>query len=359
MGDRQLSQLVEDHFGGQVRRVRPLGRGLINRTFLVESGDGSRRVLQAVNPIFPTGVNEDIDAVTTFLASRDVATPRLLRSVSGEAWVSRDGEVWRMLSWIDGVSCERLEGPEQAAGAGRLLGRFHHALKDLQYEFHNPRLGVHDTPAHLRRLEEALRVFTGHRFYSLIRPLAEEILAAAATIRPLPPSPDRVVHGDPKINNILFEADGKTGLCLVDLDTLGRMPLPLELGDALRSWCNLAGEDAVDANFSEPLFEAAVSAYAGETAGWLEAAEWQGIVGATETIFVELAARFCADALHESYFGWDPQRYASRSEHNLVRARGQLSAFRACSAKSRELARIVQQAFDRDGSQGPTGRPMT
>jgi len=340
--------LVEAHFGIVARRVSTLGRGLINRTYQVEADDGQNWVLQAVNPIFPPGVNEDIDAVTGFLAARGIMTPRLRRAVTGAAWVRADGAVWRMLSWIDGVGFERLEGPEQAAEAGRLLGRFHDALKDFEHRFHNPRLGVHDTAEHLRKLERAIGEHAGHRFFGDIRPLANDILDAAASLPGLPPLPDRVVHGDPKINNILFGADGERALCLVDLDTLGKMPLPLELGDAFRSWCNLAGEDAFEARFSTSLFEAAVAAYAEQTCGWLMEPEWRAIVTATRTIFVELAARFCADALHESYFGWDPERYKSRSEHNLVRARGQLSAFHACSEQAPELERIVEQAFTGD-----------
>ena len=348
MSETGLARLLGAHFGIVPRRVSPVGRGLINRTYQVEADDGRNWVLQAVNPIFPPAVNEDIDSVTGFLAARGMLTPRLRRTVTGAAWVRSDGAVWRLMSWVDGVVFERLDGPEQAAEAGRLLGRFHDALKDFEHTFHNPRLGVHDTAAHLRKLERALEENTGHRFFSRIRPLAEDILGAAATLPGLSPLPDRIVHGDPKINNILFGADDGRALCLVDLDTLGKMPLPLELGDAFRSWCNVAGEDTVDACFSTSLFEAAAAAYAEQTRDWLMEPEWRAIVTATRTIFVELAARFCADALHESYFGWDPARYESRSEHNLVRARGQLSAYHACSEEAPELDRIVQRAFAGD-----------
>lgn len=348
MSETQIMPLLEQHYGIPAPRISPLGRGLINRTYLVERSNGPRRVLQAVNAIFPPAINEDIDAVTTFLAARGMTTPRLIRSLTGAASVHHEGQTWRLLSWVDGVSVDRLEGPQQSAEAGSLLGRFHHVLADFEHALHNPRLGVHDTAKHLRNLRQALRDGDQHRHISVIRPLAEEILRAASSLPPLPPLPDRVVHGDPKINNILFDAAGTRALCLVDLDTLGRMPLPLELGDALRSWCNKAGEDSVEAAFSESLFETAITAYANETRSWLREAEWQAIVPATQTIYVELAARFCADALQESYFGWDAERYASRSEHNLIRARGQLAAFHACAAKTVMLNAIVQHNFASD-----------
>ncbi|MGB5210667.1 MAG: phosphotransferase [Gammaproteobacteria bacterium] len=340
-----IAGLVAKHFGPMPQGIRRLGRGLINQTFLLEFDAGERRVLQAVNPLFPAGVNEDIDAATRFLDSKGLRTPRLIRTRSGSASVTQDGEVWRLLSWVPGLSLDMLGGTGQAREAGALLGRFHSALVGFKHRFRQPRLGVHDTQAHLNNLRQATQLSQAHRHMRKIRPLAEEILDLAATLPALPETPDRVVHGDPKINNILFDDNGIKALCLVDLDTLGLMPLPLEMGDAMRSWCNAAGEDSTDARFSADLFEAAIIAYASETGDWITEPEWQTIVLATRTILIELATRFCADAVQESYFGWDPQVYASRSEHNQVRARGQLSAFHACSAQHKRLEEIVRHAF--------------
>ena len=51
-----------------------------------------------------------------------------------------------------------------------------------------------------------------------------------------------------------------------------------------------------------------------------------------EWVSLELGARFAADALFESYFGWDANRFPGRGEHNLVRARGQWSLHEALLA---------------------------
>jgi hypothetical protein len=60
-----------------------------------------------------------------------------------------------------------------------------------------------------------------------------------------------------------------------------------------------------------------------------------------EWVALELCARFSADALRESYFGWDPTRYASRGEHNLARARGQWALHGAVVRTRRERARAL------------------
>lgn len=332
-------------FGAGGASHRPLGAGLINQTWLVEGGPGGRFVLQRLHPIFPAEVNDDIDAVTRHLAARGLVTPRLVPTVNGARWFRHEGAVWRALTWVDGVGLDRLEQPAQAREAGAALARFHHAVSSLAHEFRNTRPGVHDTARHLAALGAALAAHRDHPRYAAVEPLARRILAAAAELPPLAPVPPRIVHGDPKVNNILFTPDGRRALCLIDLDTLGRMALPLELGDAFRSWCNPAGEDSARACFSPELFEAGVGGYAAASGGFVTAAERAGIVAATLTIYVELAARFCADALNESYFGWSPAAFASRGEHNQVRAESQLAAARSLMAQRAAAERVVARAF--------------
>jgi hypothetical protein len=123
------------------------------------------------------------------------------------------------------------------------------------------------------------------------------------------------------------------------------MPLPLELGDAMRSWCNPRSEDHLIGEFSIELFEPSIEGYADGSRDWIIRDEWAAIVPATEIILVELAARFCADALNENYFGWNPQKFSSRSEHNQVRAAGQLNEVRSLVAQKQELNAIVTKAF--------------
>lgn len=324
--------------------ITPLGSGLINETWLVHAGQ-ENYVLQSLNPVFPPEINLDIEAVTARLRTAGLEAPRLLVATNGQLWWVRDGRVWRLMTWIDGVSHDYLGNTHQAASAGGLLGRFHRTLDGFEHVFRNPRLGVHDTQRHLAALGRALQVHAGHADFGLVEPLATAILAAAGRLPPLPELPDRVVHGDPKVNNILFDRESDEAICLIDLDTLSRMPLPLELGDAFRSWCNPAGEDRQEAEFSLDPFAAAVDGYARAVDGWITPAEVDAIVPATLTIYVELAARFCADALNESYFGWDPARYASCGAHNRVRAASQLAAAQSLERMRDEAEEIVRRAF--------------
>jgi Ser/Thr protein kinase RdoA (MazF antagonist) len=346
MGDQPLpSETTLASLGLTGVTLTRLDSGLINTSWLAALPDGSNRVLQALNSIFPPWINRDIDAVTQHLAQKGLPTPRLIALPDGELWLEAEDAVWRMLSYVPGETYERLRDAAQAREAGGLLARFHVALADCEHSFANARLGVHDLERHVAGLREALDTQRMHRHYATVAPLAESILLHAEGLRELPRCPDRNVHGDPKISNIVFDAASGRAICFIDLDTLARMPLALELGDALRSWCNPAGEDDPGASLSLPLYCAAIQGYAAHAEGFVDEKEWRAFPAATQRIAVELATRFCTDALEERYFGWDRQRFASASEHNLARARAQLNLAISIAAALDQLEIETQRAF--------------
>jgi Ser/Thr protein kinase RdoA (MazF antagonist) len=339
------AESVLAHFGLADARVEAFGSGLINETFLVTTAGADSYVLQGLNPVFDPQINLDIDRLTRHLAARGLTTQRLQKTTDGQLWVMADGRAWRMASFVPGNCFDRLANEQQAEASGVLLASFHRAVSDLEIQLHGARLGVHDTRQHLANLRSALQKHSGHRNFAAVKTLATEVLDEAAALPALPELPDRLVHGDPKISNLVFDAHSGAGVCMIDLDTLARMPLPLELGDAFRSWCNPRGEDTQASEFRLDFFAAAIKGYASVAKGFMTATEQQSLVPATRTIMVELAARFTTDALNESYFGWNPKLFADRSTHNQVRAAGQLELHRSLCACAAEADDIVLQAF--------------
>lgn len=320
-------------------QLAPLAGGLINQTYVVREDGAPVAVLQRVHPVFGGEVNLDIDAVTTHLASKGMVTPRLVRTTRGEPWITHDGRVWRALTWVDGVTIHAVPDPTWAEAGGELLGRFHRAVADLAHDYRFARAGVHDTAAHLAKLAAHVAAGGDAEWVAL----GEEIAAEATSLPPLPVTRSRHCHGDLKISNLLFatERERVTGVCLVDLDTLGRSTIAFELGDAMRSWCNPRGEDAGAVRFDVPIFAAAVRGFRAIADDLLTADERTSIVIGAETVSLELAARFCVDVFRDEYFGWDAARFPSRRAHNLVRARGQLALARAIRAARPEALEIV------------------
>lgn len=328
---------------GVTATARPAASpGLINGTWMVPGG-----VLQWVNPIFSHDVNRDIAAITGHLAGRGMPTPCLIPGEEGRIWLpDPDGGCWRMLSFIPGRTISRISDPQTAAAAGRLVGRFHATLSDCEHVFIAPSRDIHNTPLRVTDLQKALEQHPTHRLRDEAAPMAAAILHRweAWTARFGAPGglPERVCHGDLKVSNIRFASDALEGICMVDLDTLCRQSLSVELGDAWRSWCNPAGEDdPTAATFSVEHFEASARAWMSQ-APELGAEERESLTGGVERICLELAARFCADALNNSYFREDRTRWPEEGRHNLLRTQGQLNLAAAAAAHQADCERILR-----------------
>jgi Ser/Thr protein kinase RdoA (MazF antagonist) len=358
-----------------------LSGGLINQTFAVKRGGAPVAVLQQLHPIFGAEVNLDLDAVTAHVAARGLVTPRLLRTQDGAAWaVDEDDDgagaggggpaatrVWRALSWVEGRCVATAPELRWAEAGGALVGRFHQAVADLAHDYHFSRGNVHDTARYFARLRALLEAGeaafapspgspaaappVAPELAAQIVALGHDVLAAAAALSPLPATPPRHCHGDLKLSNLLFTPESGApgaevrGLCLVDLDTLCRGTIAFELGDAMRSWCNPAGEDTAETAFDLELFGAAMRGYRGVADALLDDAERASIVVGLHTVCVELAARFCIDAFEDRYFGWSPERHPSRRHHNLVRAQSQLTLARSVAARLDEAHQLARGAL--------------
>lgn len=327
--------------------LKPIKSGLINASFTIaHEMDGEPfAVLQRLNTdIFHPDVNKDIGAITRRLQQKNLLTPTLIGTKKRQAFhVDELGQIWRCMTWVGKRTIEASPTPREVMSAARLVAKFHIALHDFQWKFRFSRPDAHNTPLHMAKLQKVLHTHRSQRFYRRVLPLIERILDHWAQFESPPDLPKRIIHGDLKISNIRF--NGSKAVALIDLDTLGVSTIDVELGDALRSWCNQSSEDAEHAHIDLEIFEAALRGYArmSKEGPGLSDEEWESIVPGLERISLELSARFARDTLEESYFGWD-KKYRSRSAHNLVRAKGQYALALAVNNQRSELEAAVNRA---------------
>jgi Ser/Thr protein kinase RdoA (MazF antagonist) len=114
--------------------------------------------------------------------------------------------------------------------------------------------------------------------------------------------PRRVTHGDPKLNNFLFDPAGAAALALIDLDTVQAGLVHYDLGDCLRSWCNQAGEEAPTPGFDLAICRALLAGYLGEARKFLEPGEYPFLYPAIRLLPLELGLRFLTDHLEGDWY---------------------------------------------------------
>ena len=204
---------------------------------------------------------------------------------------------------------------------------------------------LHDTSLHATRLTEALSALQGlnHPWVETTTALGVEALERIEDLcREVSWSelPQRVVHGDPKISNVLFDEEA---VGLVDLDTCARHSVLTDLGDAVRSWTPSGDEQDVG-RFRIEIFKALLQGYRASSAALAEV-EIQRLAFAGPLITWELCARFLWDVVEDSYFGWDPERFESRRAHNLKRAKSMAALGRQMDAKRSALEEVVAEVF--------------
>ena len=322
-------------------RLERLGDGLMNQTFAVHDPSGEY-VLQRVHPLFSPGIHANIHAVTRHLIRKGLPSPELIPTGRGELYVRPSGgPCWRLFTRLPGFTLDRCPGEAPARAAAALIARFHAALADLPHAFLPLGLTLHDTPAHLEELRSALRRSPDHPLRAAVLDLARAIDQAVERWTDFGELPRRATHGDPKFNNVLFRDSAEMAHALIDLDTVGPLPLYAELGDAWRSWCNRNPEDHGAADLDMDVWRAAARGYLDSTSLELGRRELESLAEAIERISLELAARFATDVLQETYFSWDATRFSRAGEHHLMRARTQLDLHRQARETRQERRRFL------------------
>jgi len=306
--------------------LTPLEGGLLHRTWAVDAAAGAF-ILQRVAEAFSPDVHANVEAVTAHLAAHGEPTLRLLRTAAGELLWRDGGADHRLMTRLPGTSFETCPSRAAARSAAAAMARFHSALADFDAPLAELGFAYREPDRSFAALDAAVAAHGDHPFHAEVSELARRVAAARAEWPALGDLPVRVIHGDPKFNNVLFVKDDgghDVAHALVDLDTVLRRPLYHDLGDAWRSWCNRRPEDDPEAELDLDVFEATAHGYREALGFELTTVERVSFELALERIALELAARFATDTLEETWFGWDETRFPRSANHQCLRARGQL-----------------------------------
>jgi Ser/Thr protein kinase RdoA (MazF antagonist) len=310
-------------FGPAVSAVRPFGRGHINETFLAATATGELVVQRLNLAVFPDpdGLTANIVAVHRHLGGGLMPEP--VPTADGR-WLLRDGAgLWRAWRRVPGAGPVVVSTPAAAWAAGRLLGRFHRGVANLEPAALTETLpGFHDPARRLAALRAAVAADPCGRVAGAAAEIAaaeagERVATLAAELSAVVPG--RVAHYDAKLDNVLFAVSGKA-VCLVDFDTVMPGAWFWDVGDLLRSAATPAAEDDPAAAVDGKLYRAVLDGYRSGAGAALTAAERGALDHAGAVVTYEQAVRFLTD-----WIAGDVYYRTSRPGHNLDRARAQFS----------------------------------
>ena len=340
--DKVMKQIANKFNISRTVRVSKLGNGLINDTYLVKNREGNF-VLQKLHPIFKTTVLIDIDNITSYLHKDRQITPLLIKTKDEKLYFkSNDGRYWRMFTYISGICYEVGINSQQAFSAGQLVGRFHNILSNFDYKFKHKIKNFKNSEAHIKNLKQTLKKFKGTEKYKSLNNLADYVLQEYNKINiNLDLIPDRIIHGDLKINNIRFNKNGDA-VCLLDLDTLSRSKVVMDISEATRTWCNTGNEDDIkNSSFDLKVFESMLRGYL-DTAKPITKKELILIPEAIKRTLLVLMARFITDAFEEKYFRLDRHKYKNLYEQNRTKANAQRTLYNDFLNKKNHVNKVIR-----------------
>ncbi len=354
---------------GRLVTIVPFGNGNINDTFLAvyrNTFTETQVVLQRVNrSVFtnPEAIMRNMHNITLHCHEKleaDAKTdrddrvwqmPRIIRTKEGADFVTdENGEVWRVITRVlSAHAFDTAQSPEHALECGATLGHFHYLVSDMDpASVVDPLPGFHVTSGYLAQYdatlesEDAREILGASMEAKRLAKYIEERREFAVSLEKAEASGElmkRMFHGDPKVNNIMVDDFTGKGTAMIDLDTVSPGLMHVDVGDAVRSICNPAGEEELNlgkVTFDENLFLAFMKGYLKEAGTFMTETERDYLYDAIRLLPFELGLRFFQD-----YLAGDKYFKVRQPGQNLNRARVQFRLCEAIEARERSIREIL------------------
>lgn len=325
----------------EVADPQPLKIGFINDSFIVRAKHPGEKsyFLQRINHhIFQNveGLQQNIYKVTNHIRRKlqeagetDIERKvlELVPAKDGKLYYKTpEGDYWRVYVLIENATSQEKLTPESAELTGEAFGRFQRQLADLPFdELCESIPNFHNIEFRLHQLDEALAADPKGRkadcadIIEAIDRRRDDMCLAERLFRE-GKLPKHINHCDTKVNNIMFDENGKP-MCIVDLDTVMPGFVLSDFGDFMRTAANTGLED--DPNLDNihvdlDIFRAYTRGYLKE-ATFLTDLEKELLPYGCRLLSYMQTVRFFTDWLNgDTYYK------IQYPEHNLVRTRAQL-----------------------------------
>ena len=246
---------------GSAEGIRPFGDGHINETFLAECSEGRFICQRLQRKMDPNRLEYNYSLYSKALEHTGLRCPEWLRRMDTAEFFYTDayGDCWRMYPFLEGEIPAPPLTKEVLYACGAGLARFHLALKDLPEQPVPVYPMLHDLAFYLEEYRQALcspgsetpgagqDFGEGQSYDPSLNSLTQAPRATSIRDRDIEKwieaeSPrflnldlgrKMIIHGDPKLDNILMQSGKVTAF--VDLDTIMPGSALEDLADLIRS----------------------------------------------------------------------------------------------------------------------------
>jgi Ser/Thr protein kinase RdoA (MazF antagonist) len=317
--------------------VTPVNSGLINQSFKITSKTtGGSFLLQKINQhVFPEPemVQHNYELLWKYLQSEKpgffIPEPKyFLDDVL--FFCDSKNNYWRVFEYIEGtVTLLVAEKPSEAKSVAGIFGSFTACLSGFDFEqLYIVIPGFHNLSLRFKQFSDSLHTNSYERLQKAVPQIRElkareryanffDVMTESAEF------PERIMHHDAKISNILFDEDSGKVVCPVDFDTVMPGYFFSDLGDMIRTMICTGDENSTsfnEINVRKDYYEAIINGYLESMNKLLTDAEKKYIHCSGPMIIYMQALRFMAD-----YLNGDTYYRIAYPEQNFDRANNQLT----------------------------------
>ena len=280
----------------RVLEVKSFGDGHINDTYYVNTEEGEFVCQRLRREMNPDDLERNYLLYSKVFEREGLEYPVWLKPLyGGEScgngsffYMDQEGNHWRMYPMIQGEILTAPLSSEELYACGYGLARMHGVLQELSEKPKAVYPMLHDLEYYYKTFCEVKndKEICGENWDG---DLEELIDSQIENLLDLPLDRTRVVHGDPKLANVLFQ-EGKVKAFL-DLDTVMIGSILEDIADCIRSACIMDGR--IDMEAARILFEGYLSA----DTDLLSEGEKKLLPAALGKICFELGLRYYTDAI--------------------------------------------------------------
>lgn len=344
---------------GTIGTIEPFGNGHINDTLKVtNNANETLCILQRINHQIFTNVDMlqgNIDKVTKHIRKKleargekdiDRKVLTFLPTLDGQLYYFDGESYWRVCLFIPRSRSFEEITPELSFEAGKAFGDFQFMLADLPEGALGETIpNFHNMEFRLQQFREAVQANAANRLNE-VQDLVNEIEKRAKSmciqeeLYREGKLTKRTNHCDTKVNNILFDENGKV-LCVIDLDTVMPGFVLSDIGDFIRTGANAGAED--DENLDRvfvnmDIFKSYTRGYMETAKAFLSPLEISLLPYGGRLLTYMQTVRFLTD-----YINGDTYYKIKSPKHNLIRTKAQFKLLQSLEEHAAEMDNFMKE----------------